>query len=110
MRLAPVWHRLRRRWLNFVGDVQVAFEVVTHEAGAGVSPVVIVEVVHRPAVPGEEAVAERRIRHEANAQFAQQWQHLGLGIAGPQRVLGLQSRCRIHPVTDGTKNPAADED
>ena len=48
--------------------------------------------------PGEEAVPERRVGHEADAQLAQQRKQLGLRIAGPQRVLGLQRGDRVHGV------------
>ena len=47
---------------------------------------------------GEEAVAERRVGHEADAELAQQRQQLGLRVAGPQRVLGLQRGDRVHGV------------
>ena len=49
-------------------------------------------------VPVREALAERGIRHEADAEFAQQRQHLGLVVAGPQRVLRLQRGDRVHGV------------
>ena len=41
---------------------------------------------------------ERRVRHEADAEFASKREHLGLRVAGPQRVLGLQRRDRVHGV------------
>src|SRR3954453_18944624 len=50
--------------LDFVGDAQVVLEVLAHEARAGLAPVIFCEIVQRSDVPGEEAVAERRIRDE----------------------------------------------
>ena len=47
---------------------------------------------------GEEAVTQRRVGHEADAQLAQQRQQLGLHVARPQRVLGLQRGDRVHGV------------
>ena len=47
---------------------------------------------------GEEAVPERGVGHEADAELAQQREELVLGVAGPQRVLGLQRGDRVHGV------------
>lgn len=41
---------------------------------------------------------ERRVRNEADAQLAQQGQQLGLDVAGPQGVFGLQRGDRVHGV------------
>ena len=49
-------------------------------------------------VAGEEAVSERRVGHEADAELAQQRQQLGLRVAGPQGVLRLQRGDRVHGV------------
>ena len=47
---------------------------------------------------GEEAAAERRERHEADAELAQQRDDARLEVALPQRVLALQRRDRMHGV------------
>src|SRR5690349_4738982 len=39
---------------------------------------------------GEKAAAERTVRHEADSQLAARGEYAFLGIACPQRVLGLQ--------------------
>ena len=49
-------------------------------------------------VAGEEAVAERGVGHEADAQLAQQRQDFGLLVAGPQGVLRLQGGDRVDGV------------
>jgi hypothetical protein len=83
-------HLCRRRThlggngLDFVDDAQVALEVLASEARVGLAPVVVGELLGRADVPGEEAVAERRVGDEADAQLAQERQQLGLGIPGPQ--------------------------
>ena len=76
--------------LHLVDDAQVALEVLAGEARVGLAPVVVGEVVDGADLAGEEAVAERGVGDESDAQLAQQRQQLGLGVAGPQRVLGLQ--------------------
>ena len=47
---------------------------------------------------GEEAGAERRPRHEADAELLQHRQQLALGVARPQRVLALDRGERVHLV------------
>jgi hypothetical protein len=76
--------RLGGDGLDFVDDAQVALEVLAGEARVGLAPVVVGELLGRADVPGEEAVAERRVGDEADAQLAQERQQLGLGIPGPQ--------------------------
>jgi hypothetical protein len=46
----------------------------------------------------EEPVPERGVGHETDAVLAQQRQQFGLGVAGPQGVLGLQRGDRVHGV------------
>ncbi len=84
--------------LDLVDDAQVALEVLAGEARVGLAPVVVGPLVGGADRAGEEAVAERRIGHEADAQLAQQRQQLGLRVTGPQGVLGLQRGDRVHGV------------
>src|SRR5947208_9298928 len=58
--------------LNLVDDGQVALEVLAGEAGVGLAPVVVGDVVGGADLAGEEAVAERGVGDEADAQPAQQ--------------------------------------
>jgi hypothetical protein len=51
--------------------------------------VVVGEVVRAGDLPGQEASAERAIRDEADAEFADKGQQLVLGIAGPETVFSL---------------------
>ena len=76
--------------LHLVDDRQVAGEVLTGEPGVGLAPVVVGEVVDRADLAGEQAVSERGVRDQADAELAQQREDLGLEVAGPQGVLGLQ--------------------
>ena len=47
---------------------------------------------------GEEAAAERRIGHEADAELAHGLDRVGLDVAGPQRVLALHRGDRVDRV------------
>jgi hypothetical protein len=47
---------------------------------------------------GEEAVAQKREGHEADAELPRQRQHLRLGVAGPQGVFRLQRGDRVDGV------------
>ena len=55
----------------------------------------------------QEALAQRAVRHEADAQLLERRQHLRLGLAPPQRVLALDGRDRLHRVraADGLRRP-----
>ncbi|MCW0424987.1 hypothetical protein NB713_002930 [Xanthomonas sacchari] len=64
------------------------------------APVVVgLEILRRADRPGQEAAAQRRVRHEADAQLAHRLQHaVVFRIARPQRVLALQRGDRMHRV------------
>src|SRR5262249_61893222 len=47
---------------------------------------------------GQEPAAERRERHESNAELAHQRDDSRLEVALPQRVLALERRDRVHRV------------
>jgi hypothetical protein len=83
---------------DLVDDGEVALEVLPGEAGVGLAPVVVGDVAGGADLAGEEAVAERGVGDEADAQPAQQREQFGLGVAGPQRVLGLQRGERVDGV------------
>ncbi len=76
---------------DLVDDAQVALEVVARGARVGRAPVGVGDAVGGTDPTGEEAVAERRVRNEADVQLAQLRQDLRLRIPGPQGVLGPQS-------------------
>ena len=73
-------------------------KVLSGEARVGLAPVVVGELLRRADVAGEEAVAERRVGNESDAQLAQQRQQFGLRVTRPQGVLGLQRGDRVHGV------------
>ena len=89
---------LRADRADLVDEREVAAEVLPGEAGVGLAPVVVGEVVDGADLPGEQAVAERRVGDEADPELAQQRQDLRLHVAGPQRVLGLKRGDRLHGV------------
>ncbi len=53
------------------------------------------EVVGAGDGAGEEATAQRAVRHDADAQFARGGQNLILDVARPQRPLGLHRHDRV---------------
>ena len=69
--------------LDLVDDAEVLLEVALGEARVGLAPVVVGELLAGADRPGEEAVPERRVGHEADAELAQQRQQLGLRVTGP---------------------------
>ena len=58
--------------LDLVDDAEVLLEVALGEAGVVLAPVVVGEILGGADRPGEEAVPERRVGHEADAKLAQQ--------------------------------------
>ena len=83
---------------DLVDDREVAGEVLAGEPRVGLAPVVVGEVVDGADLAGEQAVAERGVRDEPDAELTQQREDLGLDVAGPQRVLGLQGGDRLDGV------------
>src|SRR4051795_7096994 len=51
---------------DLVDEGEVAAEVLPGEAGVGLAPVVVCEVLDGADLPGEQAVAERRVGDEAD--------------------------------------------
>ena len=54
--------------LDLGDDAQVALEVLASEARVGLAPIVVGELPGGADLAGEEAVAERRVGNEADAQ------------------------------------------
>ena len=101
--VAPSWVGDR---FDFVDDGQVDLEVVAGEARVGLAPVVVGEVVDRADRAGEEAVTERRVGHEPDAELTQHREHAVFGVAGPQRVFGLQRGDRVDGVGSSDRGRA----
>ena len=98
-RPAPVWRPTSEATASTSSTMRrLLLEVLAGEARVGLAPVVVGELLGGADRAGEEAVAERRVGHEADAQLAQQRQQLGLRVTGPQRVLGLQRGDRVDGV------------
>src|SRR3954453_6503132 len=89
---------LGRHLLGPFDALDVAVEVLALEARVVAAEVVVGEVGRRAEAAREEAAAERGVRDEADPELAHGRQDLGLGIARPQRVLGLQRGDRVNGV------------
>ena len=55
--------------LDVVDDAQVAPEILAGEARVGLAPVVVGKLLGRADLAGEEAVTERRVGNETDAQL-----------------------------------------
>jgi hypothetical protein len=86
-----------------IHDLEILGQVVAVEPRIDAAEVVRVERVGGSDGAGQEAAAERRVRHEADPELAQHRQHLGLRVARPEGVLALHGRDGMHGVrpTDG---------
>ena len=82
----PGWRPCRRRARDLRDERQVGVERVAGEPREvrRAPRVVLVEVVGPRDRAGEDAAAERRVGHQADAQLAQQRQDLVLQVAGEQ--------------------------
>src|SRR3954471_10316527 len=85
-----------RDLFDAVDEVEIAFEVFALEARRLAAVIGRFEVVDRLETSGEEAAADRRVGDEADAQLAHGRQNLVLGIAAPERILGLQRGDRMY--------------
>jgi len=83
---------------HVVDDRGVHVSVLRGEAGDGPADVSLGEGRGGVDGPGEEALAERTERDEADSELGAGGQHLRLGVAGPQRVLGLDRCDRVDGV------------
>ena len=77
--------------LTFAASSEIRLEVLAREPGAVTAEVALVELVGRGEPAGQEPAAERGVRDEPDPELAARRQDLGLGVAGPQRVLGLNA-------------------
>src|SRR5262249_30721350 len=73
------------------------------ETRMGVTAIGRNEIVALAECAAQEAAAKRRIGNEADAELLQRWQNLGLDVARPQRIFGLDRADRMSLVgaTDG---------
>src|SRR5204863_5692502 len=81
-----------------VHEREVSLEVLLGEARVLPPEVAIGDLLARPEPAGEEATTEGAVRNEADPELSTGRQHLGLRVAGPERVLGLNSGDRVHRV------------
>src|SRR5262249_8694097 len=84
--------------LHPVHELQVLLEVLSLEPRPVPTPVVLWQILEASQLAGEEAAAERAVRDEADAQFPDGGDEFVLGVATPQRILGLQGRDRVYGV------------
>src|SRR3954471_14803907 len=82
--------------LHSLHELQVLLEVLSLEPRPLATPVVLWQILEAAQLAGEEAAAERAVRDEADAQFPDGGDELVLGVAAPQRVLGLQGGDRVY--------------
>src|SRR5712671_998976 len=76
-------------------QVQVLFEIAFLETRMGMAPVGGNEIVARLERAAQEPAPQRRIGHEADAEFLERRQNLLLDVAGPQRIFGLDRGERV---------------
>src|SRR4029453_8020994 len=81
---------LCRQLLHRVHELHVGIEVFALEARMALAAVARAVLVGTLRVPGEEAAAERALGDESDAELPARRQDLGLDLALPERVLGLQ--------------------
>src|SRR4051812_18337761 len=79
------------------GEVRLACLLVG-EAGDGAAEVVASDLRLLADCAGEEALAERAERDEADAKLFERRQDRLLGLAPPERILRLEGRHRLHRV------------
>ena len=80
------------------------------EAGDGAADVVAgIEIGRRGDRAGEEALAERAVRHEADPELLAGGEHFLLGTPPPQRVLALHRRHGLDCVRPADRRAAASD-
>src|SRR5262245_15214247 len=79
-------------------QVQILLEVSFLETRVGVAAVARDQVVALGEDAAEESTAKRGIGHEPDLELIERRQDLGLDVAGPERILGLQRAQRMHRV------------
>jgi hypothetical protein len=83
------------------GDTQVVLGILPCEPRVVRPPVALLELIRRTNRPGEKTAAKRGEGDEPDTELTRHRQHLGLGVARPQGVLGLQRGDGV----DGTGAP-----
>ncbi len=71
-------------------QIEILLEVLSLKARRESSVVVCWKICEPDELAGEKAAPERAVSDEANAELAAGGEDLVFGIAGPQRVFGLQ--------------------
>src|SRR5439155_97256 len=111
-RSVPVWYlmakdeghgfRKKNNHLDPLHQLEILLEVLLLEPRIVAPPIVRGEVIGSPEATREEPPSERAVCHEPDAQLPARGQDIGLWVATPQRVLGLERADRVHLV--GTAN------
>lgn len=90
---------------HFIGDrtvgrqqLQVGRVVAGRKARHGAADVLLVQLGHIGQVAAQEAARDRAEGNEADTELAAGVEHRDLGVARPERILGLQRRDRVHCV------------
>src|SRR3954447_12360399 len=84
--------------LDGADEFHVLVEDLALEARVVAAEVVVRQVVRAADGPGEESAPQRRVRDEADPQLTRGVEDAVLGIAGPERVLGLKGADRMNLV------------
>ena len=87
---------LGRELLDGLDEAEVGLERLLPEARRAAAVVVGGQVLQRPDRAGEEAAAERAVRHQPDAELAQRGEHRALDVAAEQAVLALHRGDRVH--------------
>ena len=82
---------------NGVGDPLVGPGCLRGKAPAVAAEVLVAQRVGLDRA-GQEPPAERGVGHQSDSELSQRIQDLGLGVAGPQGVLGLDRGDGVHGV------------
>ena len=81
--------------LQFLDQRQVAREVFGLEARHAAARVALAQPVEPGHPAGQEAAPQRAVGDKADAELLAKRQHLGLDVAGPQRILDLHRAHRM---------------
>src|SRR5439155_6720105 len=80
---------LFRKLLDLAHQLDILLEILAGEARMVLAEIVVGEIVRRLDLAGEEPAAKRRISNIADAELAHRREYFRLGVAAPQRQLGL---------------------
>ncbi len=76
-------------------QVDVLLEILAHETRIGAPEIALGQIVDRFDLARQKAPAQRAVGHEADAQFVTGGEQFVLGLAAPERILGLQGGDRV---------------